>query len=199
GRRGGGRAGAVHAGHGHACRVEVGDEILGGVVRRGHGDVLTGDDAEAAEVGAHGRSEHDARTVVVREHDRTVVGSGGQHHLSGTDVPHPLPGALAAGGHDGLGAVFEGDEVVRGGAAEDRGVRHVVQLFGLGESGDGGLDPVDVVASVDGRRGGGTGREQGSAGQGLVVEQQCARPGPSGLPGGGQTGRTGTDDEDVGV
>src|SRR5699024_12734215 len=84
-------------------------------------------------------------------------------------------------------------------AAEDRGVRHIAQLFGLGESGDGGLDPVDAVESVDGRRGGRTGREQASAGQGLVVEQQCARPGPSGLPGGGQTGGTGTDDEDVGV
>ena len=199
GDRRGGRTGVDDRGDGDACRMEVGDEVVGGVVRRRHGHVLPGGHTIAAEVGAHGRGEHDAGAVVVGEDDRAVVGAGGEHDLTGTDMPDLLAHSAAIGLGDGVGAVFEGDEVVRVVAAEDGRVLHVRELFVLGEPGDGGLDPRQGVDVVD-RFGRGRSRgEQRAAGNRLVVEEQGASPGLAGFPGGGESGGAGADDEDVGV
>ena len=179
--------------------MEVGDEIISGVVRRRHGHVLPCGDPVAAEVGAHGRGEHDAGAVVVGEDQRTVVGAGGEHDLTGADVPDLLAHSVTAGGGNGVGAIFEGDEVVRVVAAEDRGARDIGEFFVLGESGDGGLDPLQGVDAVDGLGRGRSRRQQRAAGQRLVVEEQGTGTGLAGLACGGESGGAGADDEDVGV
>ena len=81
-------------------------------------------------------------------------------------------------------------------AADRGGARQVGELLGGGQLLQGSLHPGKGVAVVDGGR---PGAEQGAPGAGLVVDQEGAGPAGGGRPGGGQTGRTGADDQHVGV
>ena len=47
-------------------------------------------DAEAIEIGAHGRGQHHAGPIVAAEHDRPLDRAGGEHRAFGDDPPQPL-------------------------------------------------------------------------------------------------------------
>ena len=50
---------------------------------------LSGSDAEAIDIGAHGAGQHDSGAVVVAEHDRPLDGAGGEHGALRHDAPEP--------------------------------------------------------------------------------------------------------------
>ena len=74
-----------------ACGGELGQHRVRAVVGGGDDDAGSGRDAVPVEVGADRRGQHDAGAVVVGEHQRALVGAGGDDHLLGPDVPQPLP------------------------------------------------------------------------------------------------------------
>ena len=85
-------AGARHV----ECRVPA------GIVVGGDDDAPPRQHAVAVHVGAHRAGEHDARPVVLVEHERPLDRAGREHHLFGAHAPKPLPGkplaALARSG-----------------------------------------------------------------------------------------------------
>ena len=190
-------AGVDDRGNGGAGGEQVLDQRVGGVVGGRHDDLAAHLDAVAVQVAAGRAGEHDARAVVVLEHEGAFVGAGGQDHLGRADVPDAFAGnprAQLAG--QVVGAALDGDEEVRVVAAEGGGAGQVGEfrralegLAGLGDPGGGGL-------AVDGLGGGG---EQRSAGLRLFVDEDHAGAGLGGLAGRGQAGGAGADDEHVGV
>jgi hypothetical protein len=125
------------------------------------------------------------------------VRAGGQHDLAGPDVPDPLPGhALRGGVGQVVGAMLDGEHVVvvvvaeGGGAGQDDHLRRGRQFRGDPRH------PVQGRGAVDGLVAAG---QQRAAELRLLVDEDDARPGAGGHRRRGQAGRTGADDEDVGV
>ena len=76
------------------------------------------------DVSAHGARQHDARPVVIREHQRSLERAGGQHDLAGPDFPQALAGQMRRGiGRKMIGHPLEQPEEIVIVVAERRGAR----------------------------------------------------------------------------
>ncbi|CAB4889671.1 unannotated protein [freshwater metagenome] len=140
--------------------------------------------------------QHDSGSVVVGENDGPLVGTGGHQDVTRANTPDSLTaqrcrsfqaqviGAALEGEHE---AVVVGTE--RGGAAQQR---HVGERRQLGHRVG---NPVQGRPSVDDV----VGAEQGAAELALIVDDDHASATAGGDHSGRQTGRAGSDDQQVGV
>ncbi|MND95943.1 hypothetical protein D3C80_882110 [compost metagenome] len=190
---------AAGIGHGHhllAGIEPVQHHAVGVVVVGGQHQLAARGHAIAAHVGGDGTGEHVARHVVVRVHQRTLVGAGSQHHALGTDAVHAMTG-LATGGDftQVVGqALVDGEEVVVV-VAVHRGARQQGHFRQLLQLGDGLGHPLGGGLAVQGL----AGIQQAAAELFLFVSQDHAGTTASGGQGGGEAGRAGADHQHVAV
>ncbi|MCY1219644.1 hypothetical protein D9M72_316270 [compost metagenome] len=190
---------AAGVGHGHhlLAGVEpVQHHAVGVVVVGGQHQLATRRHAVAVHIGGDGAGEHVARHVVVRIHQRTLVGAGGQHHALGTDAMHAVTGlAMGRDFAQMVGqALVDGEEVVIV-IAVHRGARqqgHFRQFFQLGD--DLG-HPLGSGLAVQGL----AGIQQAAAELFLLVGEDHAGAATAGGQGSGETGRAGADHQYVAV
>jgi hypothetical protein len=128
------------------------------------------------------------------------VSAGRQDHLASADVPQPLArdtrGRFGGIGSEVVGSPLEGQNVVVVVRAEGRGAVQYDDLGGGVECRAGLGDPLQGAPPAGLL---GTPGEQRTAGLGLVVDEDHAGAGTRGSGGGRQPGRSGADDQDVGV
>ena len=180
----------------YAGVVQVERGEVGAVVGGEHDRLLADLDAVAVQEGAGAVGEHDAGTVVVGEHDGTFVRPGRDDDVAGPDAPDPL----AAERRRGLATEMVGASLQRKDepvvvVAEGGGALQVQHVGIGGQLGDRVGDPVQGGRAVDGVGA----AEQRAAGLALLVDEHHPRAGTGRGQCGGQTGRPGTDDQQVGV
>ncbi len=142
--------GVDHGLHPHARAVQVEGGVVGAVVRGEDDGLATGEHAVAVQERPGGAGEHDARTVVVGEDDRTLVGSGRDDDRAGPDAPHPLAGeVLGRGRPEVVGTPLERQHEAVVVAAEGGGPLQVQHLRVVGQFGDRGGDPVQRRSAVE--------------------------------------------------
>ena len=76
-----------HGGNLDAFGVQVGSGAVAVVIVGENRHAPVGGDGKAVGIGAQGRGEHNAGTVVVLERDGTLDRTGGQHRAAGVDTP----------------------------------------------------------------------------------------------------------------
>ncbi len=186
----------------HAGAAEVSGKGVGAVIGGADDHALPGGHGVAVQVAADGGGEHDAGPVVVLEHQRTFVGTGGQYNLARTDVPDTLAGdSRRRGRGQVVGTVLDGDDIVGVVGAEGRGA---VQDGGLGAGNEFGFHvrhPLQGRLALDGLgqvRCCGAGQERASQLR-LVVQQHDTGTGPHGFPGRGQACGAAADNQDISV
>ena len=156
---------------------------------------LSSADAVALQIGLDRTSKHNPGQVVVAEHQRTLEGTGGQHHLPGTD---PVPAHAG-----GVQPCLTGVEVVRHPLergqhvvvenARQRGAGHDPDIRHGGEFSLDAGDPRIGVLAVDGHRV----AQQRTTAQAVLLDQNHARAGLGGRAGRLQAGRTRADDDNI--
>ncbi len=191
-----GRARVHDCGHPHAGVGEVERRGVRGVVGGEH-DRLTADEhAVAMQVGPRGAGEHDARPVVVGEHDGPLVRAGRDEHAPGADAPDPLPRAVARReGTQVVGPPFQGQHESVVVVAERGGALQVQHVRGAGQFGGRRGDPLQSRGAVEAVGA----AEQRAARLGLLVDERHPRPGSCRGERRGQAGRSRADHEQVGV
>ena len=173
-----------------ARAVQVEGGLVGAVVGGEDDRLAAHEHAVAVQEGPGRAGQHDAGTVVVGEHHRTLVGTGRDHDGLRPQPPHPLAGQVFRGGRaEVVGAALEGQHKAVVVAAERGGALQMQDLRVRGQLGD------DLGDPVDGFRAG----QQRTARLGLLVDQRDAGAGPGGLESGGQPGRSGPDHQHVDV
>ncbi len=158
----------------HARVVQIERGEVGAVVGGEHDGLLADLDSVAVQEGAGAVGKHDARPVVVGEHDGTLVGAGRDHDAAGPDPPHPLTadrgGCLGA---EVIGAPLQRQHEPVVVVAECGGALQVQHVGIGGQFGDGVGDPVQRGPAVDGVGA----AEQRATGFALLVEQHHPRSG----------------------
>ena len=192
--RGRRRPGVEHLDRG-AGVVQVDRGGVGGVVAGEDDDLAAGEHAVPVQEVPRRRGEHDARAVVVLEHDRALDRAGRDHDPGGADAVHPLaraPREAAVVGVGGAPLEREHEAVVvvpeRRRALEVRDVRRCREL------GDDLVDDLQGGAAVD-RLGAG----ERAAGGGAVVDEDDVVAATGRGAGGDEPGRAGADHQDVAV
>ncbi len=112
----------------HACIAQCGTCRVGGIVCGRYDDVRAGLDGVAAQIMTRGVGEHDPRTIIAGEYQRTFHRTGGDHHLLRPNVPEPLARETRIGFGDVVGDPFHQADHVVGEPAEGCGAwqeRHV--------------------------------------------------------------------------
>ncbi len=166
--------------------------VMGGDDRRAVADL----DAVAVEEGLGGAGEHDPGAVVAVEDQRLLQRALGEHDLAGADLPQPLARRALRRGGEVVGDLLAEAEQVLVVVADRRGARHQGDVRQPAELGQGGGQPVPGRLAVDDH--GGLG-EEGAAGFGILVRQHDGGTGAAGGERGGEAGRAGADDQDVGM
>ncbi|MCY1298147.1 hypothetical protein D9M70_476190 [compost metagenome] len=137
--------------HGNAGALQVEGRFIGRVMGGVDADLRADGDAEMVEIGAAGRSEHDARPVIVGKHHVPFDLAVGKDHLLGTHLPQPLARQRLVERRQMIGHPFDqADEIVvvvaePGGAGQKRDVVHGGKRLG------GLLRPVPAILAVDRR------------------------------------------------
>ena len=175
--------------------LPVHGSLVGAVVGREQHQPVAGRHGVPVDIGGDRRCKHDARQVVVGEHQGALDGAGGQHGLARAYTVQALAGNPAVRRSQVIGAPLEdGEEVVvvvaaHGGAGQEGRV-------GAGrEFGEGILHPVRAAPAAHGKR-----RPQKAAPKLLaLVGDEDAGAGTGGFESGGETGGTRADHQHVAV
>ena len=150
-----------------ALQVERG--AIGAVVVGEHHGAAAGPHRIAIEIGAHGARQHDARPVVVGEHQGPLERARGQHDLPRPDLPQALAGQMRGGDRRQMIAhALEQAQVVVVVVAKRGGAREHAQLRAGLELGRDGAQP-DGARMVDRLR------QQRAAQLGLLIGEDHAR------------------------
>ena len=122
--------------------------------------------------------------------------AGGDQDVAGADAPDPLAAQRRRGlDTEVVGAPLHREDEAVVVDAERGGALQVQHLRVGGELGDRGRDPVEGGCAVDGVGG----AQQGAAGLALLVDEHHPGAGAGRGQRGGEPGRSGADDEQVGV
>ena len=136
--------------------------------------------------------QHDARPVVVGEHQGALDRTGGDHHVARPHLPQALTRQVWAGFREVIGHPLQQTNQIVGIPAERRGAR---------QEGNAPFQASQRIRQPIGRRlalddGVGLG-QQGTARFGLFIAQHDPRAGAGGGHGGGDAGRAGADHQHV--
>ena len=186
----------IDQGHAQAGVGEVESGVVGGVVVGEHHRTGPWPHRVTVDVALGRRCEHYPRTVVVPEHERALVGPGGEHDLLRTHLPQALadPAAPLAM-REVVDTVLEHGEVVVIVVTESRGSRQYSHLFHRCETGHHGRHPLVRRRVIDHL----AGARQMTARFGPLVDHEHPRAGPARSMRGRQPARTGADDQNVAV
>ena len=170
------------------CSVGV---VVGGEQHQ----LVAGRHGISVEIGGDGRCQHDARQVVVGEHQGALDGAGREYRLPRANAMQTLTGTRGVHGWQVVGTSLQyGEEVVIVIAAH-RGARQQGRVWARREFGDGVLHPVRSAPAVNG----GSPAEQAAAELPLLVGDESAGAGSGGFQGGGEAGGTRADHQHVAV
>ncbi len=178
----------------HPGLLQIKGSLIGGIMSGVDTDIVAHGDAVMVQIGAGGRSQHDARPVIVGEDHVALDRTGRQHDLFGADLPKALARLMFGRRREMIGDAFgERDKIVvvitKGGRARQN--PHIGQGLQLGKN---LLRPFITGQTVDDRAGIET---QGSADVRILIHQNDAGASFRGRKRSCETGDTGAGHQHV--